>query len=240
MALKSDKVIPITALKAKPRCGDCLHFKHISKFERVCSTLGVKHFAEAPVCFTANPYALSTVNPDTLFQFALILRQFTPQQSRVALWILRQKSTMAKNYGLEFGQPVMFRMGGDYLSNYFRGYVISTASVGDGQVFVASDLAKTQRNMPATATLMPSSVFTLSAWKKKKAQLVKDKRLKDPNPLYSPSPLKKESLTMDYKVPTLEDAPAAWFDKTDGGGKLKSKKRLKQGKDGSIEFHVER
>jgi hypothetical protein len=241
MALKSDKVIPITTLKAKPRCGDCLHFKHISKFERVCSTLGVKQFAEAPTCFSPNVYALTKKNPDILHQLGMLLREFTPAETRVFMALLRQKVSMDKNYGLAFGQPVMFRIGGgDYLSNYFKGYVIGVASVGDGQVFVASDMSKTQRNMPATATLLPSSVYPLSKWKKKKAELVKDKKLKDPNPLYSPTALKKEELTIDYKVPTLEDAPSAWFDKTDGGGKLKSKKKLKQGKDGSVEFNVER
>lgn len=241
MALKSDKVIPITTLKAKPRCGDCLHFKHISKFERVCNTLGVKQFAEAPPCFSPNIYVLTKKNPDTLHQLGLLLRDWTPAETRVFMALLRQKIVMDKNYGLQFGQPVMFRIGGgDYLSNYFKGYVIGVAAVGDGQVFVASDMSKTQRNMPATATLLPSSVYPLSKWKKKKAELVKEKKLKDPNPLYSPSDLKKEDLTLDYKVPTLENAPAAWFDKTDGGGKLKSKKKLKAGKDGSIEFNIER
>ena len=125
MALKSDKVIPITTLKAKPRCGDCLHFKHISKFEKVCNTLGIKQFAEAPTCFSPNIYVLTKKNPDTLHQLGMLLRDWTPAETRVFMALLRQKIVMDKNYGLQFGQPVMFKIGGgDYLSNYFKGYVI--------------------------------------------------------------------------------------------------------------------
>jgi hypothetical protein len=239
--LKSDKVIPITSLKAKPKCGDCLHFKRIAKFERVCDQLGIKHFADAPTCFDPDVYILAKKNPDTLNQLGLMLRDWTSQEVRVFMAMLRQRLSMEKNYGLAFGQPVMFRIGDrDYLSNYFRGFVIGCATVGDGQVFVTSDLSKKQRGQPAMATLMPSSVFPMSKWKKKKEQLIKDKKLKDPNPLYS-APVEKKELTIDYQVPSLEDAPAAWFDKVEqGNGTLKSKKKLKRQDDGTLTFHVDR
>lgn len=239
--LKSEKVIPITPVKAKMKCGDCLHFKHVAKFERPCNTLGVKHFADAPTCFDPNVYELQEVNPDVLFQMAVLMRQFNPKQTRVFLGLMRQKLTMEKNYDLSFGQPVMFRIGGgDYLSNYFRGYVLGVCSVGDSQVYVTSDMGKTQRKKPAVATLMPSSVFTISQWKKKQCQLIKENKLKDPNPLYS-AKVDKKDLTIDYQVPSLEDAPAAWFDKTDkGNGTMNSKKRLKKGNDGTLSFKVDR
>lgn len=236
--IKSDKVIHIAAAKSKPKCGDCLHFKHVAKFERVCSLLGLKHFAEAPkVCFKVNPHILGKKNPDVLSQIGLLMRDFTPQELRVFAYMIRENALLEKNYKLKFGQPVMFRVGGnDYLSNYFRGYVLGAATVGDGQVFVTSDMATTQRNMPAMMTLLPSSVFTLTAWKKKKAQLIKDKRLKDPNPLYS-SHVEKKELTQDYTPPTLESAPTEWFDKVNGGnGRIKGK--VKKAKDGTLTFSV--
>lgn len=236
--IKSEKVIPIAAAKSRPKCGDCLHFKNVAKFERVCNTLGVKHFADAPTCFKVNPYILSKKNPDALSQIGLLMRDYTPQELRVFAYMIRENSLLFKNYKVRFGQPVMFRIGGsDYLSNYFRGFVVGGATVGDAQLFVTSDMGKTQRATPAMLTLLPSSVFALSEWKKKKAQLIRDKKLKDPNPLYS-SHVEKKDLTIDYVPPTLEDAPSEWFDKT--GGKLKAKKNLKKGKDGTLTFTVGR
>lgn len=236
--LKSDKVIHIAAAKSKPKCGDCLHFKHVAKFERVCNLIGVKHFAEAPKCFKVNPHILSKKNPDVLSQLGLLMRDFTPQELRVFAYMIRENSLLEKNYKVKFGQPVMFRVGGnDYLSNYFKGYVLGAATVGDGQIFVISDMSRKQRNIPAMATLLPSSVFTLKAWQKKKEQLIKDKKLKDPNPLYS-SHVEKKDLTIDYVPPTMESAPAEWFDKVNGAGNGRLKTKPKKSKDGTLTFTV--
>jgi hypothetical protein len=234
---KVDKVIPLTVQKERPKCGDCLHFKNIPKFERVCTVLGVKSFREAPTCFKANPYILNKINPDAVFQLGILLHSSTAQQKRILSNLLKEMAQVQKVYKLEFGQPVMFHIGNDYLSNYFRGYVIGGSTSGDPQIYVTSDMSGGQRSAPAMVTLMPNSVHRLSDWKKKKAQLLKEKRLKDPNPLYS-SHVQKKELSIDYTPPTLENAPAEWLDKRDIKGSMKSKKHLQKSKDGTLTFRV--
>jgi hypothetical protein len=233
------KTIPITPANAGKKCGDCIHFNRIAKFEKVCKLLGTKHFAQAPYCYKVDPYILTPVNPDILNQIALLTLSFTPQQTRVYVQLMKENSQLEKIYKVKFGQPVVFRLGGgEYLSNYFKGFVLGGATAGEAQLYVTSDLGKTQRANPAMLTLMPDSVYTLSAWKKKKTQLLKDpKKLKDPNPLYS-AHVEKKDMFPDYVPPTLENAPAEWLDKRENKGVMKSKKSLKKEKDGTLTFKV--
>lgn len=234
--LKSDKIIPIVA-SSRPKCGDCLHFARIAKFEKPCNQLGTKHYAEAPTCYDVDPFVLNKINPDTFNQLLLLLRDFGLKQRRTFIQMMRSMNSLEKNYKVELGQPVYFKVGpNDYLSNYFRGFVVGGSSSGDPQVYVTSDLGAKQRASPAMLTLLPSSVMKVSAWKKKRAQLIKDKKLKDPNPIYS-SHVDKKDLTSDYTPPTLESAPSEWFDKL-STGKMKASKSLKRDKDGTLSFKM--
>jgi len=227
-------VIKITNRNSvKQNCGDCLHFKRNAKFEKPCSQLGVKHYASAPQCFSPDVYVLARKSPDALFQIGLLFHNFTPSESRILLSLLNQQKTFEKGYSLKFGQPVYFRLGTDYLSNYFRGYVAGVASAGDQQVYVTSDMNGAQSAKPVIATLMRDSVFSVTEFKTKRASLQERGRLMDPNPE------KKHVVTKidaKYEIPSMEKAPADWYESF--GARLNSSKKLKRGKDNSLTFKV--
>lgn len=235
--LKKNKVIPVAKATIGLKCGDCLHFKRNAKFEKPCTQLGIKHFANAPACYSPDPYLLSDQAPDVLYRLGMLLNDFSAKQTRVFMSILKQTGALEKHYKLKFGQPVFFCIGKDYLSNYFRGFVLGISEEGDAQVYVTSDLEKKQRKQPVLATLLRSSVFTLSEWKKKKAKLVDDKRMQDPDPLFTVQKIKTK---MDdyYVPPSLETAPADWFNKVESRPKVKN--RVKVAVDGTLSFKVKR
>lgn len=237
------KVIPIAKTSIGLKCGDCLHFNTTAKFEKTCVNLGVKKFSDAPSCYAPNVYFLGRKNPDVINQLGFLLRDFTAQDQRIFLSLLKQASSFEKKYKLKFGQPVYFCLGSDYLSNYFSGYVIGVADAGEGQVFVGSDLKGRQRGKPLTCTLLRDSVFTIPEWKKKEAQLKKANRLVDPSPLFNTVALKKSELKEDgYVPPSLDSAPPEWFDKEPekkSKAKLSFKKSVRK-LDGNLEFVVNR
>jgi hypothetical protein len=193
------------------RCGDCLHFDKIPKFSDVCSKLGVERHSKSPQCFNANVFLLQRVNPDVLSHLGLLLSNMTPQQTRITLGLLLNRAGL-DNLKLKFGQPVMFCLGDNYLSNYYRGYVISASSAPEPYVYLTSDLDRRQITNPTVLSLMPDSILTLRAFEARKIELVEADRLIDKkHPLrskFSKTALKKP----DYQPPTLESAPADWFD----------------------------
>lgn len=194
------------------KCGDCVHLSKEPLFEnKVCSQLGIKHYAAAPIrCFTPNAYLLNTESPEVLFQLGLLLKNFNPRQARIIRAILQQHTKLQKKFKLQFGQPVFFRFGGDYLSNYYRGYVTSFNDVEEGVIYVTSDLGRKQRKQPLTARLPRESLYTITEYKKKREQLIKLKRLNDPKPLFAANAVKVDET---HVPPTMENAPKEWFDK---------------------------
>lgn len=239
------KVIPIAPKHASIglKCGECLHFKANAKFEKPCSQLGIQRFSDAPNCYSPDVYLLGKKNPDTLFQLGLLLRDFSAQESRVFFAILKQSKAFEKHYELKFGQPVYFRIGNDYLSNYFHGFAIGVAECGDGQVFIGSDMNSRQRGSPMTCTLLKDSVLTVSDFKKKRAALEKEGRLVDPKPMFT---MPKATLKADkdgYEPPSMDSAPAEWYSKDKPNKKVKdgriSSKSLKR-LNGKLEFKVNR
>lgn len=237
MAHIKKKTIKITSRNSVvQRCGDCLHFKMCAKFEKPCSQLGIKSFASAPQCFAPNVYALVSKSPEVLMQLGLLVHNFTPMEKRVLQSILLQDKVFSKSYGLNFGQPVFFKLGQDYLSNYFKGYVVGVASAGDQQVFVTSTLKGAQNLKPVIASLSRDSVFSVTAFAKKKASLIEAKRIQDPKPLKTPAPVKiKDAET--HTPPSMEKAPAEWY--ASFGARLNSGRKLKRNKkDNSLEFKV--
>ncbi len=194
------------------KCGECLHFDKIAKFPKLCSKNGVMRNADAPSsCFTPNYFLLQDLSPDTLNQLGLLMRNFTPRQSRVMISLLRNKKQFDK-YGLAFGMPVYVALGSDYLSNYYRAFVISVSTHGDPCVFVSSDLGEKQLSSPCIMSLLPDSVFTVTQFVKKKADLIRRNRIKDPSPntVWAKKAAKKAN--EEYEPPTMDTVPASWFD----------------------------
>jgi hypothetical protein len=235
--LKSKKVIPIKSAQIARKCSDCLHFQNVAKFEQPCKKMGIKGYSVAPDCFSPNVYALTKKNPDALFQLGVMLKDFDASDVRVLMSLLKLSVNLDKHYNLRFGQPVFFCLGGrDYLSNYFRGFVIGAANIGTMQLFVTSDMNRKQRGQPATVALMPDSVLTVSAFKKRKAELIKAGKLNDPKPLFNTT-VPKES-PVEHVPPTLESAPAEWFDKTESKARIKKDRSLIVKEDGALVFKV--
>jgi hypothetical protein len=236
------KIIPIGKSSIGIKCGDCIHFKRISKFEKPCSLLGRKHFADAPDCYAPDVYLLAKHNPEILFNLALLYKEFTAQETRVFMSLLKKSKTFEKAK-LQFGMPVYFCVSTDYLSNFYRGFVLDVTSSGDAQtVSVTSDLSKAQRDRPMIGMFLRDSIYTVSEFKKKKVQLHKANRLLDPKPKFSAVADKSIVANIDYVPPSMDNAPREWFDKQDKSkakskfkGVQKSKRRL----DGNLEFNVQ-
>ncbi len=215
------------------KCGECLHFDRLAKFEKPCTQLGVKAFASAPICFTPNVFKLQSVNPDIFYQLGVLTKDFTSTESRLVIALLKQVNVQEKVYKLRFGQPVYFALGNDYLANYFLGYVISVNTSGDELVYVTSDLGKKQRKTPMLGSFMLDSVFTSSKFKIKKESLIKQGRLAEKSSIITMTKTK----ALDYEVPTLDNAPKEWLDKANvkkGKAGRKAKKEL----DGSLSFSI--
>lgn len=235
--LKKKKVIPIAKATIGLKCGDCLHFKRNAKFEKPCSQMGIKHFANAPACYSPDPYILSAQSPDVLNRLGLLLNNFTAKEARVFMSILKQTGALEKNFKLKFGQPVFFRIGNDYMSNYFRGFVLGIADDGEAQVYVTSDMEKKQRKQPVLATLLRTSVFTMSEWKKKKLALINDKRTQDPKPLFAVQKIKTKMDEL-YVPHSLDTAPSDWFNKVDKPKGKKKPPAFSKSADGTLTFKM--
>lgn len=193
------------------KCGECFHYEKYAKFEKPCSKLGVTRKANAPACFTPNVFALQKVAPDILAQLGFLLKEFTAPQARILLSLLRSKRTYDR-YGLAFGQPVFFRLGQDYVANYFRGFVVGVTSHGEPMVYVSSDMNKKQIGTPNMLALMPDSVFSVSKFKAHRTKLIDSGKINDPNPLPLFKKVHPKTVSIDYEPPTIESVPDHWFD----------------------------
>lgn len=230
------KVIPIhdeTEKDSGNKCGECIHHKRVAKFERVCSQQGVTALRKAPKCYSPNAFILNTLDPDAFSKFCLFLRSCDAKQARVLASLMKRKALMEKSYGLSLGQPVWFKIGSDYFSNYFKGYVADCSAVGDSQVTITSALNDRQRKNAMMAVMLRDSIYTSQEFAKKKAELLKDGRLNDPKPMFSSLAKKVDDL---YVPPTMDSAPTEWFNKIDKK-KPSSKTRLKQ-IDGNLVYKI--
>lgn len=226
------KVIPISKSSIGLKCGDCLFFKQNRKFEKPCTELGVKHFSVAPACFSPNVYKLGAKNPDVILQLGLLLRDFDASDVRVLMSILKQQTAFEKHYGLKFGQPVYVRIGDDYVSNYYRAFVIGVAECGDSMVFLASDLAQRQRQKPAVMSLFRDSLLTTSQWKVIRKRLQDADKVVDPKGHFAKR-IQNSMVKVDYEPPTIDQAPK---EQRELKTKKINKKHLVRAADGSFEY----
>lgn len=232
------KIIPIGKATIGIKCGDCIHFKRVEKFGKPCADLGRKHFADAPDCYSPDVYVLVKHNPEILFNLALLCKEFTSQETRVFMSLLKKAKAFEKAK-LHFGMPVYFSLGQDFLSNYYLGFVLDITTMATQIVYVTSDLAKTQRSKPMIGQIPRSEVYTLSEFKKKKAQLQKDGRLVDPKPKFNVVTNKELLAKKEYVPPSMESAPKEWFDKAKKGkAKAKTLTSSKKRLDGTLVFNV--
>lgn len=197
------------------RCGDCLHHKgtpHPS-IGQPCNDRGVKTYAAAPNCYTANVQVFRKVAPETFGLLASILSHFSPQQSRVFMGLLKSAGSLEK-HGFTFLERVYFRLGEDYLDTYYSGFVLG-AGIQHNLMIVGSSFF-TGIKHPVIAHLDAASVFNKKAFTKKQAQLTKAGKL------YVPRKPQRNTITIDYTPPSIESSKEmleAMAQK--GGGKKK-------------------
>ena len=221
------------------RCGDCLHFKDgAKKFEKHCAELEVDERSWAPDCYSPNIYAIRDVkNPDMITQLGKLIKDFSPKQIRIISFVLSRQGGILAKQGLQFGQPVYFSLGGEFVSHFFRGYVVSAS---DDYVYVTSQLKKCKSN--TSLTLLRKSVYTFKEYKVLEAKLVaknkiymedRDKKLCRALPIAEL--LDKngmvphvEQFVDGYEPPTLDTAPESWFNIYEASIQNKLKKKKKQ------------
>ena len=225
-------------LRIGMKCGDCLHYTKISKFEDVCCKLGVSKKTNAPDCFHPDYYRLSSnKTPEKVNDIAKVVSSLRPAQLRILAFTLTKTANHLKNFGFYFGQRVYFTLGRDYLSHYFKGYVIGV-NTENNTLIVTARLNKD--NHSTVGQFIADSLYSSKDFKKKKKSLMDKGRLVMPNTdkkYLSKLPIgeligadgslpkfEEKKTDFDYEPPTLDCAPKEWFDKSQKKEKRKSKK----------------
>lgn len=227
------------------RCVDCLHFKRGPKFyEELCIDLGFGPQHKPCPAFTPNHYKLIRLEPDILKHLNRITGTLSVSTMRILAYTLKNISVL-KSVNLQFGQCVYFCFGEDYLSHYFKGYVVGISH--DKQHILVSSRLK-EAKTSTTLSLLFDSVYTKEKFAIKRKELIKKKKLLLPKELKvgvnrrkmpiveylnRDGTLKKEyligSTELNYDPPTLNNAPANWLypnSKNPQMKKVKSKKKL--------------
>jgi len=189
------------------KCGECLHFAThpLRSKARPCKEEGIRHFANAPKCFTPDVTKLAA-GSDQLIQIVSIFNNFTYKQRRILIGMLRGRKKK-----LKFGTKVYFKaVGQDYVSNYLCGFVLGTTS--SGETIVGGDPDRTRRGAAYTAIFSETeNLLNQQQWLKHRKYLIEKGRVEDPK-----QPLRKFPKNIDpnlYEPKTLDTAPDRWFNK---------------------------
>jgi len=186
------------------KCGECLHFKQTShpSYEGACSTLGVRHFALAPSCFTPDITKVIS-NVDEFVTLASLFGSKTAQQKRILLAMLRQVPTGKK---LKMGTKMYLNVRGrEYIGNYLCGYVVGYSSAG--QLILTGSPDRNTRGRTFFAYLKSDdSLLTAPEWRKRFLDLRSKGRITDPKDGFVrdiTASVKEDN----YEVPTIDTGP---------------------------------
>lgn len=123
--------------QCKTQCGDCKSFKKSKKkdLEDVCSNLGIIATSKAPECFEPDLGAFRKVSvlPD-IEALGEITKNFSAKQNRLLANFFVNQSKLKDNK-FYFGQPLFICLGEDYLSHYYKGFVVGLEK-HDGTTYV--------------------------------------------------------------------------------------------------------
>lgn len=161
-----------TNLAIGARCGMCVHFGNIQHpaYESVCKELGI--LEENVPCTRYEPdyRQLGLAEADWFAAFAAAMADMTVKQRHILASLL-MKENRTRRAGFMFGETVYVRVfDGDYISNYRKAVVVSATSK---HVYL-------EGKDGFHAMLYKGSVLNAKQWMKKKSELVKANRLKDP------------------------------------------------------------
>jgi hypothetical protein len=200
------------------KCGDCMHFQNSPHpgIGQACELRGVKKFATAPNCYTANVHVFRKTSPQTLTLLSSIVSSFSPSQTKVLMGLLKQQAALQR-HNLTFMQKVYFCVGNDFLENYFAGFVLSTGPKKE-ILIVGSQFHSNQKNS-VVAALFRDSIFTKEEFVKHKSRLESQGLLYETRKPKSKLP---ENLG-EYEPPTLETPQALLESKATSNPKKKKK-----------------
>lgn len=228
--------------RSSMKCGDCLHFQGSTHpaIGQLCESRGVKKYATAPNCFTANVHVFRRTSPAAFQQLAAVVSSFTASQSRVLMGLLSQQAQLERA-GFFLLERVYFRIGTDYLDNYYAAYVLGVSP--EKQILlVGSDYLKNQKGA-TVAQLLKESLMSAKDFAKKKATLIERGLIYEPR-----RPHKNEiEDSTEYEPPTLE-TPQALLEKNANKSTNPAKKKKKSNQsetrsyeddDGDVVFEVE-
>ncbi|MDE1905764.1 MAG: hypothetical protein KGH75_04865 [Rhodospirillales bacterium] len=193
-----DEKSPSDAIRKQPtlnvKCHSCIFFKDRAypSFKKPCHELGIKKFSRTCEHFFANPFIFLKEDP----QFKLATKLFKKYENSlpsIVAWLNQELAT--KKTGFTFGQEIYVRMiGQDYLLNYAKATVVSA---NKEHVYIQGETFR--------GTILHESVFTSDQWKRKKKNLIKRKKIKDPLAKTYYKKVTKAKINMDYEVPTIDE-----------------------------------
>lgn len=205
------------------RCGDCIHYKRgPKKFDDKCKNLEVHKDRKAPPCFSPDTFRLTKRNPEILEQLGELTKDMSARELRLISHLFGQTSKLIEKKLFHFGQPVYFSLGSDYLTHYFKGFVINNE---DNNVQISATLRRARKN---THICIPEDrVLTYDEFQEKAQQLVADGRsyfdiseLKYWKNIPLPDKMDKKGRVkievkedIDYEAPTIDKAPEEFTEK---------------------------
>lgn len=205
------------------RCGDCVHYKRgPKKFDDKCKNLEVHKDRRAPSCFSPDTFRLTKRNPEVLEKIGELTKNMSARELRLVSHLFGQLSKLKEKKLFHFGQPVYFSLGSDYLTHYFKGFVIANE---DSNVQISATLRRARKN---THICIPEDrVLSYEEFQEKAKQLVKDGRgyfdiseLKYWKNLPLPDKMDKKGRVkievkeeIDYEAPTIDKAPEELVEK---------------------------
>lgn len=152
----------------KTTCSSCVFYNTNCAYgDSPCSKLGILASNKPCKRFLINPSVFDMNETKDVNDFVGGIQ--TKDLCKYALLLSREVKT--RKLGFFFGQEVVVQVyRGDYVSNFARAYVISADK----------DYVYVHGKKGFRATLYHSSVLSLEQWDKKRASLLKRKKVKDP------------------------------------------------------------
>ena len=219
------KTIDMKVAGLHVNCGTCVHHKRLPLFaNKPCSEHGVEEYALAPECYKTDTLGLVEDTPtDFIAQLGRGMKDLAPETMLALAYTMATAAKLMRKTGLRFGQPVYFSLGGDYLTHYFKGYVISAND--DDTINIAAKLNAAEEN--TLLRLMRESILTRGVWQQKVEMLVNSGRIRLDRTEKERRNWIAELLTyegtinidrstkvfIDYEPPTLDTAPEALVEK---------------------------
>jgi hypothetical protein len=209
------------------KCGDCTHLAGPAAFEKPCIQLGKTSFAEACPNFTPDLMKISIVKKGHLGQLAELAQALSQNQTRLFAYVFRNIDLIKKS-GYEFGEEVVFSIGGDYLECYVRGRVVG-ADRAATQVYISSDF-EGLNGESCMLTLLRPSVMNMTQYAKKRKSLILEGRIAEPK--FGAGSRKRTTLQClkmtpeeralyrqtlatkpdEYVPPSIDTVPSNWLD----------------------------